>query len=91
MAVVQVLNNSRITGLAHEVAAQVEARGWRIGIIGNMQGALPVTTVFYSPGDEAAAQHLAREFPSIQSIQPNAVAHLTQTGITLVLTRDWVS
>jgi hypothetical protein len=91
MATVQVLNNSRITGLAHEVAAQVMSHGWHVGIIGNMQGALPLTTVFYSPGDKAAAQHLAREFSSIRSIEPNSAAHLTQAGITLVLTSDWVS
>jgi hypothetical protein len=91
MATVQVLNNSRITGLAHQVAAEVANQGWQIGIIGNLQGALPETTVFYAPGDKAAAVHLAHEFSSIQRVEPNAAAHLTAKGITLVLTRSWVS
>jgi hypothetical protein len=91
MATVQVLNNSRIHGLAHEVAAEIANQGWQIGIIGNLQGAIPATTVFYAPGERPAAVHLAHEFTSIQQIEPNAAAHLTAKGITLVLTRFWAS
>lgn len=91
MAPVQVLNNSRFHGLAHEVAAQIAARGWRIATIGNLQGLIPETTVYFAPGEEPAAVHLAHEFPSIRRIEPNSAARLTATGITLVLTRDWVS
>lgn len=90
MATVQVLNNSRLTGLAHRVAGEIAARGWKIGVIGNLQGAIPETTVYFSPGDEAAAKHLAREFSAVRRIEPNSAAGLTQVGITLVLTSDWV-
>ncbi len=90
MATVQVLNNSRITGLAHQVAGEVAAKGWKIGVIGNLQGAIPETTVYFSPGEKAAAKHLAREFSAVHRIEPNSVAGLTQVGITLVLTSDWV-
>lgn len=89
MAPLQVLNNSRIHGLAHQVAAEVEAKGWHVGVIGNLQGRTPVPTVYFSPGNEAAAKHLAREFSSIQRIEPNSAAGLTATGLTLVLTSGW--
>jgi hypothetical protein len=89
MAPVQVLNNSRRTGLAHEVAAAVQARGWQLGLIGNLQGLVSETTVYYAPGEKAAAEHLAREFSSIRRIEPNSAEGLTSAGITLVLTADW--
>jgi hypothetical protein len=91
MATVQVLNNSRIHGLAHSVAGDIAAKGWHIGIVGNLQGEISESTVYYSPGEQAAAQHLAREFPSIRRVEPNSAARLTSTGITLVLTADWES
>jgi hypothetical protein len=91
MATVQVLNNSRIHGLAHGVAADIATKGWHIGIIGNLQGEIPESTVYYAPGEKAAAQHLAREFPSIRRVEPNSDARLTSAGITLVITADWES
>ena len=90
MAAVQVLNNSRITGLAHDVAGSVQARGWRVVLIGNLEGLIAETTVYYAPGHHAAAVHLAHEFPEIRRIEPNSAAGLDGSGITLVLTRDWV-
>jgi hypothetical protein len=89
MAPVNVLNNSRRTGLAHEVAAEVQERGWAIAMVGNLQGLVPETTVYYAPGDEAAAQHLADEFSSIQRIEPDSEGRLHLSGLTLVLTRSW--
>jgi hypothetical protein len=89
MATVQVLNNSRIHGLAHEVAAEVADKGWHIGFIGNLQGRTPEPTVYFAPGEEAAAKHLALEFSSIRRIEPNSAAGLTSGGITLVLTSAW--
>lgn len=91
MATVQVLNNSRRTGLAHAVASELAAKGWHLGLIGNLQGLVAEPTVYYSPGEKAAAQHLAREFDSIKRIEPNRAQGLTATGITLVLTAAWDS
>jgi hypothetical protein len=90
MAPVQVLNNSRITGLAHDVAASVQDHGWQVVLIGNLEGRIAETTVYYAPGDHAAALHLAHEFPEITRVQPNSAAGLDGSGITLVLTRYWV-
>jgi len=89
MAPVAVLNNSRIQGLAHGVAGQVQARGWTISAVGNLQGLVPETTVYYAAGDEPAAKHLAREFASIRRIEPNAEGNLHGAALTLVVTSDW--
>jgi hypothetical protein len=89
MAPVQVLNNSRRSGLAHEVAAEVQGRGWAISKVGNLQGLVAETTVYYAPGDAGAAQHLANEFSSIRRVEPNSEGRIHASGLTLVLTRDW--
>jgi LytR cell envelope-related transcriptional attenuator len=88
-APVQVLNNSRRTGLAHEVATLVQSKGWQVSSVGNLQGSIAVPTVYYSSGNKSAAEHLAREFPSISRVEPNSAVGLTATGITLVLTAAW--
>lgn len=85
---VTVLNNSRRSGLAQQVAAEVHAKGWPIAQVGNYRGRLAVTTVFYAPGQLAQARELAREFSQIQRIEPR-FAGLPGRGLTLVVTRDW--
>lgn len=89
-APVTVLNNSRRTGLAHAVAAELAAKGWHIAFVGNLQGLVPVSTVYYATGEFAAARHLAAEFPSVHSVQPNASGRILGSGLTLVVTADWV-
>jgi LytR cell envelope-related transcriptional attenuator len=89
MATVVVLNNSRVQGLAHHVAAEVAARGWQLGRVGNLGGLVPATTVYYAPGDEAAAEHLASEFSQIQRIEPDSEGRIHEPGLTLVATRFW--
>lgn len=89
MADVNVLNNSRVSGLAHHVASEVGARGWQIAQVGNLQGLVATTTVYYSPGDEAAAQHLAGEFGQIQRVEPDSDGRIHLGGLTLVVTRYW--
>jgi type IV secretory pathway VirB10-like protein len=89
MASVVVLNNSRRSGLAHQVAAEVEGRGWQIAQVGNLQGLVAQTTVYYAAGDAAAAQHLASEFGSIQRVAPDSEGRIHEPGLTLVVTRFW--
>jgi hypothetical protein len=89
MAEVSVLNNSRVHGLAHQVAAEVGDRGWQIAQVGNLQGIVPATTVYYAPGDEQAAQHLAGQFGQIQRIEPDSEGRIHLGGLTLVVTRYW--
>jgi hypothetical protein len=88
-APVEVLNNSRIKGLAHHVAAEVESRGWTISEIGNLRGRIAETTVYYPDGGFAAAQHLQSEFGSIERLLPQSEAGLHSSGLVLVVTRFW--
>lgn len=83
-----VLNNSTVPGLASRAAARFRADGWPVTGIGNVTGQTPYTTVFYGPGQEAAARGLAREFPGVRSVQPRT-AGLPGSGLTVVLTRGF--
>jgi hypothetical protein len=85
---VSVLNNSRRSGLAHEAAAQVQAHGWPIAKVGNFTGRVPISTLYYAPGQLASAQRLAHEMPAIRRVEPR-FAGLPTSGLTLVVTREW--
>jgi LytR cell envelope-related transcriptional attenuator len=90
-----VLNNSTIHGLGEQAAASARAKGWQIATTGNFAGRIPVTTIYFDPGDPAgqrAAQEFAREFPQVQRVFPRyAGLPPTPAGIVLVVTKDWVS
>ena len=83
-----VLNDSTVSGLATQTAAQFHAAGWPIAEIGNLQGETPVTTVYYAPGERAAAEELARQFPGIRDVEPR-YAGLPGADLTVVLTGDY--
>jgi hypothetical protein len=89
MAVVTVLNNSTRVGLAHAVAAQVQAKGWKTGLIGNLRGLVAESTVYYAPGYAAAARHLAHDFGSIRRVESNRSGNIHGMALTLVVTRYW--
>jgi hypothetical protein len=91
MASVKVLNNSTVSGLAARVANELRGKHWKITSVGNLQGVVPETTVYYPAGERAAAKHLAREFTSIRRVAPATSASLGShgRGLTLVVTRDW--
>jgi len=86
-----VLNNSRITGLAAKAARDFAAGGWRIAATGNLSGRLPRTTVYFSPGQEADAVTLRRQFPAIQDVAPRYAGLPGEGGLTVVVTRDYPS
>jgi hypothetical protein len=85
---VSVLNNSRRSGLAHTAAAQVAAHGWPIAKVGNFTGRVPISTLYYAPGQFASAQRLAQALPAIQRVRPRFTG-LPTSGLTLVVTREW--
>jgi hypothetical protein len=89
MAPVTVLNNSRRSGLAAAVAAAARHKGWPIRSVGNLQGVVPETTVYFAPGKHAAAMHLASDFASVQRVKPNRAGHIHGGALTLVVTRYW--
>jgi hypothetical protein len=81
-----VLNNSRIHGLAVTGATTFRNGGWTVTGTGNYSGRLPQTTVFYSPGFQAAAETLARQFSTVTVVAPRP-AGVPGTALTVVLTR----
>lgn len=85
---VTVLNNSRRQHLAAHVAGELAAKGWPIRKTGNFTGRIIATTVYYAPGQRAAAERLARAFSQIRRVEPR-FRGLPGTGLTLVVTRDW--
>jgi hypothetical protein len=89
-APVTVLNNSRRTGLAALVAAELRGRQWHVSGVGNQTHVIPVTTLYYAPGDHGAAVHLAHDFSSVQRIESNRSAGIHGSGLTLVVTQSWV-
>ena len=83
-----VLNDSRITGLAARAAEQFRDAGWDVATTGNFKGAdVPQTTIFYPDGDKAAADRLARQF-GIHRLLP-ATSDLSSSHLTVALARDW--
>jgi hypothetical protein len=89
MASVRVFNTTAIQGLAHHVAAEVQARGWQVSAVGNISLAESSSTLYYSPSAHAAAHHLAREFSGIRRLAPNSAVGITTSGLTLALAADW--
>jgi len=85
---VTVLNNSRRQGLAAHVATQVRAAGWPVRRTGNFTGRIAETTLYYAPGQRAAARDLAAAMSQIRRVLPR-FAGLPGSGLTLVVTRDW--
>jgi hypothetical protein len=88
-----VLNNSTVRGLGERAAAEARARGWTVASIGNFAGVIPVTTVYYTPGDpvqQTAAERLKMDLPQIERVMPRYEGlPPTPTGVVLVVTRDW--
>lgn len=87
---VLVLNNSRISHLAARVAAELAATGWPVAGVGNFDGRLPATTLFYAPGAEASARLLAQRFTQISVLAPRPSWLPGRAALTLVVTRYWL-
>jgi hypothetical protein len=83
-----VLNHSRRAGLASRAAAQFDARGWPIHLVGNTTYRARMTTVYYVPGQEAAARRLMSEFPGVRRMLLRPL-RLPGRGLTVVVTRDY--
>lgn len=85
-----VLNSSRIKGLATSAARDFRAAGWQVpeGNIKNTRLRVGVTTVYYPPGQEAAARRLMREVPAVQQMRVSP-SGLNGAGLTVVVTREY--
>ena len=85
---ITVLNNSNRTGLADRAAARFRRGGWPVRLTGNFRGQVPVTTVYYDPGFQAAARAFADDFAGIARVRPR-FATLPARGVVVVLTREF--
>ncbi|MFD6100220.1 LCP family protein [Nocardiopsis flavescens] len=81
-----VLNGTAVEGLASQVAERLTSDGYTVVATGNPEVRVPaVTTVYHAPGQEAAAELLAK---SLETAVTEEAAGLTGT-LELVLGPDW--
>ena len=67
---VNVLNATRTTGLAKQVAARIERKGWDVGAVGNWRTGAARTAVHFPEGHKDEAQLLAKDL-DINSVLPS--------------------
>jgi hypothetical protein len=84
-----VLNNSKVNKLAAHAAEDFARGGWTVLGTGNVGGRLAQTTVYYNPGQEAAAAELRRQFLAILAAAPRYAGLPGGAGLTVVVTRDY--
>jgi hypothetical protein len=82
--VVEVFNNSAVTGLAGRVAAQTAHLGWQVVGSDNWYGTIPATTVYYPPRLAKAGHQLALDL-GIHRTMP-AVSPMRLDRLTVILT-----
>ncbi|GAB3255676.1 hypothetical protein GCM10027425_15850 [Alteromonas gracilis] len=85
--VVEVYNNSGISGLAGSTSDRAASSGWNVVGSDNWYGTIPATTVYFPPRLEAAAKLLAKDL-GIQRMRP-AVAPMRLDRLTVILTADY--
>jgi hypothetical protein len=95
---VTVLNATGVSGLAADVAAELDAQGWTSAGVGTYDGGdIAATTVFVTEGDETQRQsavQLLDAFPSI-ALGPTPrffeVPGTADPGVVLVVAGEWPS
>jgi hypothetical protein len=80
---VEVYNNTSITGLAAQKASALKDAGWNVAAVANWYGNIPTDTVYFPPQLHAAAKKLARTL-HITRLRP-AVAPMQFDRLTLIL------
>jgi hypothetical protein len=81
---VEVFNNSQVTGLAAAVAARAAHAGWQVVGSDNWYGTIPASTVYYPPQLVKAGKLLALDL-GIHRTMP-AVAPMRLDRLTVILT-----
>jgi cytoskeletal protein RodZ len=87
---VDVLNDTHISGLAASAAKTLTSGGWTVAEKGNYPRSVSTTTVYYPPGQLAAAQQLAQQYGAIHKVL-SAPSGVSTTDLTLVLATDWTT
>lgn len=83
---VEVYNNTSISGLAAQRAAELQDAGWQVIGVDNWFGDIPASTVYYPAGLEAEADELAEEL-GVDRVR-GAVAPMKFDRLTVILTPD---
>ncbi|HVQ18418.1 MAG TPA: LytR C-terminal domain-containing protein [Actinomycetes bacterium] len=81
---VYVFNQTTISGLAAQVASELESQGWNVVGVDNWRGFVPEDTVYYYPGDQAAANQLSKSLPEIGRVWP-ATSPMPSHSLTVIL------
>jgi hypothetical protein len=84
--VVEVYNNSGITGLAGRVAGRTSDVGWQVVGSDNWVGTIPSSTVYFPPRLAEAGRVLARDL-GIERVMP-AVEPMRFDRLTVILTGE---
>jgi hypothetical protein len=82
--VVEVFNNSNISGLAGRVAGRAAHLGWQVVGSDNWYGTIPTSTVYYPPRLKAAAHLLALDLGFHRTMP--AVAPMRLDRLTVIMT-----
>jgi LytR cell envelope-related transcriptional attenuator len=82
---VEVFNNSGVTGLAGSNAARLRGAGWNVAAVDNWHGDIPADTVYYPPQLRHAAHELAAAL-HIHRLRP-AVAPMEFDRLTVIYSR----
>jgi hypothetical protein len=82
--VVEVFNNSSISGLAGRVAGRAAHLGWQVVGSDNWYGTIPTSTVYYPPRLKSAAHLLALDLGFHRTIP--AVAPMRLDRLTVIMT-----
>jgi hypothetical protein len=84
--IVQVFNNSHISGLAGRVAGRATDAGWQVVGSDNWYGTIPTSTVYYPARLKAAGRLLALDLGIHRSMP--AVAPMRLDRLTVILTGE---
>lgn len=85
---VVVLNQSGRSGLAGSVATNLRDAGWTVPAVGNFRGVVPATTVYYPPGEDAAALAVASDLAAPPRVRPR-FGNLSTSRLTVVVTTSY--
>ncbi|MBA2574074.1 MAG: LytR C-terminal domain-containing protein [Actinomycetota bacterium] len=81
---VEVYNNSGISGLAADKAAVLQGAGWNVAATDNWYGDIPESTVYYPDGLRTDAEKLTKTL-GVERLQP-AVSPMSFDRLTVIFT-----
>ena len=86
---VQVLNGVWITGLAHELAAQVRTSGYDVVAAKSALGNYSVSRVYYTAGHRADAMAFRVRFPAFRVMEPAPANLSRRVALHVIIGKDY--